>query len=434
MVAQMGLDSVDDLFEDVPEAIRLDGLSLPDGMDEMTLTRELHELLSTNRDASRMPNFLGAGIYRHHVPAAVKSIIGRSEFITSYTPYQPEISQGMLQALFEYQSYMAELTAMDCMNCSMYDGSTAVGEAILMSHRISGGDTFLMSRAVSPERKAVARLYAKGAGISVKEVRYDETTGLVDLADLRDRMGPEVCGFYLETPNFFGPIETAWGDIRSNVGDKTLVVGVNPMALALFKPPGEVGADVVVGDAQVFGIPMSLGGPSVGILGCRKEHVRKMPGRLIGMTDDLEGRRSFCMTLQTREQHIRRSKATSNICTNEALMAVAVAAYLACKGRTGLRRTALKNVENMRALSEGIDALDGYEAPAFDSVHFNEFAVRSDAPTEDIDKRLVERGIQGGWPLEKAFPELKGVSLYATTEMHTKADYDRLIQTLEEIR
>ena len=267
---------------------------------------------------------------------------------------------------------------------------------MLMSHRISGGDRFLMSSAVSPERKAVARLYAGGADIGIEEVGHDAETGLVDLEDLERKMGESVSGFYFETPNFLGPIETAWEEIRSTVGDRTLVIGVNPMALALLKPPGEMGADIVVGDAQVFGVPMSLGGPSIGIFGCRKEHVRKMPGRIIGMTEDADGMRSFCMTLQTREQHIRRSKATSNICTNEALAAVAVAAYLACVGRNGLRSIAADNVRKMRALSSRIDALDGYDAPIFDSIHFNEFVVRSERPAGSVRNALLDKGIHGG--------------------------------------
>ncbi len=434
MMAQLGIDSVDELFKDIPEKVRISGLELPDGVDELRLVREMEALLRSNRPATKWLSFLGAGVYHHFIPAAVKSIVSRSEFITSYTPYQPEISQGMLQALFEYQSFMAELTGVDYMNCSMYDASTAVGEAVLMSHRIAGGDRFLMCRAVSPERREVAELYARGAGIDIAEVQFNRDDGQVDISDLQSQMDENVIGFYFETPNFLGPFETRWKEIRDALGDRVMVVGTNPLALALAKPPGEMGADIVVGDAQVFGVPMSLGGPSIGVFGCRAEHVRKMPGRLIGMTEDAEGSRSYCMTLQTREQHIRRSKATSNICTNEALIAVAVAAHLALVGRSGLRRIAAKNIENMRSLSKKIDAVDGFEVPVFDAPHFNEFVVRSEKPAEEISRHLLERVIHGGLPLQTWYPELPNCALLATTEMHTPEDHDRLIAALEELR
>ena len=434
MLREMGLRSVEELFADVPKEIRTGGLKLPEGMSELELRRELGTMLSSNRTSSARPCFLGAGVYNHFIPAAVKAVVSRSEFVTAYTPYQPEISQGMLQSLFEYQSYMAELTAMDVVNCSMYDASTALGEAVLMANRISGGDKFLISRAVSPEKKAVAALYARGAGIKIIEVAYEPTTGLVDLSDLKSRLTEGVSGFYFETPNFLGPIETRCSEIREVLGNRTMVVGVNPMALALLKPPGEMGADIVIGDAQVFGTPMNLGGPMIGIFGCKSDHVRKMPGRLIGMTTDLEGRRSFCMTLQTREQHIRRSKATSNICTNEALLAVTAAAYLAVVGRSGLRQIAAKNVENMKSLTSRIGAVKGFKAPHFKAPHFNEFVVKSDIPAARLHDELLMRGIQGGWVLEGAFPELKHGTLYATTEMHTRQDHDRLLTVLEALR
>jgi glycine dehydrogenase subunit 1 len=377
MLQYLKLKSVSELFVDIPREVRIDGLRLPDGLSELELKRDLEALMSSNIPASSQPTFLGAGVYHHFIPAAVRAIVSRSEFLTSYTPYQPEISQGMLQSLFEYQSFMAELTGMDVINSSMYDSSTALGEAVLMSHRISGGSRFLVSRATSPEKKLVAKTYARGADIAVDEVNYDPTTGLVDLFDLKVKMKDDVAGFYFENPNFFGPIESQAEEIRAVVGSKTLVAGVNPMSLALLRPPGDVGADIVIGDAQVFGTPMNLGGPMIGIFGCKSEHVRKMPGRLIGMTSDIEGKRAYCMTLQTREQHIRRSKATSNICTNEALLALAAAAYLALVGRSGLRKIAARNVENMHALSKRINETKGLRAPHFKSAHFNEFTRNS---------------------------------------------------------
>jgi len=434
MLQYLRIRSVDELFSDIPKDVRTKGLGLSDGMSELDLTRELEALLSKNRSADQMPTFLGAGIYNHFIPAAVKTIVSRSEFITAYTPYQPEISQGMLQSLFEYQSFMAELTGMDVVNSSMYDASTALGEAVLMSHRISGGTRFLVSRTVSPERKAVAKTYAKGADIVLEDVAYDGRMGTVDLADLERKMSDSVAGFYYETPNFLGPFETGWEEIRRIVGSKTLVIGVNPMALALVRPPSEMGADIVVGDAQVFGTPMSLGGPTIGLFGCRAEHVRKMPGRIIGMTTDIEGRPSYCMTLQTREQHIRRSKATSNICTNEALLALAAAAYLSIVGRSGLREIARRNVENMRDLSARIARIDGFKAPRFEGPHFNEFVVTSELPAREVHEGLLRKGVHGGYVLERAFPELGHAALYCTTEMHTRSDHDRLVAALEGLR
>jgi glycine dehydrogenase subunit 1 len=434
MLRSLGLKSVDDLFTDIPKEVRTDSLKIPDGKPEIDLRRDLEEMMAVNKSSAAMPSFLGAGIYDHFIPAAVRMIISRSEFITSYTPYQPEISQGMLQSLFEYQSFMAELTAMDVVNSSMYDSATALGEAVLMAHRISGGDRFLISRAISPEKKAVAKLYAKGADIKLVEVGYDQANGLVDLSDLKSKMGDTVAGFFFDTPNFFGAIETQWEEVRRIVGAKTLIVGVNPMSLALLRPPGEMGADIVIGDAQVFGTPMSLGGPTIGMFGCKIEHVRKMPGRLIGMTTDIEGRTAFCMTLQTREQHIRRSKATSNICSNEALLALAAAAYLSVVGKSGLREIARRNVENMRSLSSRIGALKGFKSPRFKSAHFNEFVVSSETDSEKIHRGLLSRGLHGGFVLDQAFPELGHSTLYCTTETHSRQDHDKLISALEAIR
>jgi glycine dehydrogenase subunit 1 len=434
MLQEMGLKSVEDLFADIPTEVRSGGLRLPDGMNELDVRRELEAMMAVNRTASQRPSFLGAGIYHHFIPAAVRTITMRSEFITAYTPYQPEISQGMLQSLFEYQSFMAELTAMDVVNSSMYDASTALGEAALMSARISPGDTFLVSRAVSPERKAVAELYAKGADITIEEVAFDPVTGTVDLQDLRSKLTDKACGFYFETPNFFGVLEPHWKEIREIVGKRSLVIGTNPMALALIRPPGEMGADIAIGEAQVFGSPMSFGGPLLGLFGCRTEHVRKMPGRIIGMTNDLDGRRAFCMTLATREQHIRRSKATSNICSNEALMAVGAAAYLAVMGRSGLREIAARNVKNARALASRISGVKGFRAPHFKGAHFNEFVVTSDRPADDVHRHLISKDIQGGLPLGGMFPELGHASLYCTTEMHTTKDHDALVSALEASR
>ena len=434
MLSKLGLASIEDLFDDVPKDVRTKGLHLPDGVDEIRLYRGLRELLRPNKPVSDWLSFLGAGVYYHHTPAAVKTITSRSEFSTSYTPYQSEISQGMLQALFEYQSFMVELTGMDIVNSSMYDSSTALGEAVLMSHRMSGGSIFLSSRAVSPEKLSVAQLYAKGADVTVDTVDYDQESGLIDTNDLESKVTDDVAGFYYETPNFFGVLESEWKAVREILSDKPVVIGVNPLSLAVMMPPGEMGADIVVGDAQPLGVSMSLGGPSIGVFGCRAEHLRKMPGRIIGMTEDVEGTRSFCMTLQTREQHIRRSRATSNICTNEALLAVAVAAHMGLLGRSGLRKTALKNLSNMKELAAGIDSLDGFSAPVFNSPHFNEFVLSSPVGVDRLNEHLMTKKIHGGLAIERWFPELKDCALVTTTEMHTSEDHQRLIDTMGAVR
>ncbi|UCE81247.1 MAG: aminomethyl-transferring glycine dehydrogenase subunit GcvPA [Methanobacteriota archaeon] len=430
MMSVLGIASVEELFEDIPKKVRTSGLKLPDRVEEADLARALRDMLASNKPVTEWLSFLGAGVYFHHIPAAVRSIVSRSEFLTSYTPYQSEVSQGMLQALFEYQSFIAELTGVDVVNSSMYDASTALGEGVLMSHRISGGTRFLSSKAVNPEKLSVARLYAKGANMEVATVDYDENSGTVDLDDLASKMTDDVSGFYFETPNVFGVFETCWKEIREIVGEKTLIIGANPLALAIVRSPGEMGADIVIGDAQVLGVPMNLGGPSIGVFGCRADHIRKMPGRLIGMTEDAEGTRSFCMTLQTREQHIRRSRATSNICTNQALLAVAVAAHLALLGREGLRTVAMKNLVNMKSLSSEIDSLDGYTAPVFGAPHFNEFVMRSPVSIDRLNEILRKEKIHGGYAIGEWFPELKDCALVTTTEMHTSNDHRRFIEAL----
>jgi len=431
LLEALGLRSVEELFADIPRPVRVERLDLPPGRSELEMRREFQALLGRNRPVSDHLSFLGAGLYQHFIPAAVKTIVGRSEFYSSYTPYQPEISQGMLQALFEYQSLIAELTGLEAVNSSMYDGATAAGEAALMAARISGGDRFLVSRAVSPERRGVLQTYARGPGLRVEEVAYDPQTGEVELDSLRSLLGPDVAGFYFETPNFFGVLDRRGPEIRSMLGQIPLVAGVNPLALALVQPPGEFGADIVVGEGQPLGLPLNMGGPHVGIFACRQEHVRKMPGRVIGLTADREGRRAFCMTLQTREQHIRRSKATSNICTNEALLAVAIAAHLALLGGSGLRRIAAINIAQARSLAARLAALRGVKAPLFDAPHFNEFVARFPRSPEEINRGLLAADIQGGYSLERAFPELGSSMLLATTEVHTEADHLRLVETLE---
>jgi len=433
MLAELGLDDVDQLFEDIPKEVRTNGLKMPQGISEAEVLREVRGVLSRNLSVDDHPCFLGAGIYNHFVPAAVRSIVSRSEFLTSYTPYQPEISQGMLQALFEYQSYIASLTGLDAVNSSNYDASTALGEAATMCMRLNERKRFLIPEAMNWEKKSVLRNYAKGPGIEVVEYSYEPYTGELDLDDLRSKVTPETSGIYIEVPNFFGVIDSQAPIIKQEFPEVALVVGANPISLGVLKAPGDYGADICIGEGQVLGVPMNFGGPLLGVFACRQEHVRKMPGRVIGMTRDADGEKAFCMTLQTREQHIRRSKATSNICTNEALMAVAAAAYLSILGKEGLENLAKVNISRARKLQKMIAQLEDFDSPFFDAYHFNEFVISTPVRPEKLNKLLLRNGIIGGLPLHGHLRQLEDHMLICTTELHSDQDYERLVAVLQEV-
>lgn len=433
MLQALGLGSADELFADIPQKVRTQGLDLPRGLSESDVVRRATEILKKNRSAEDMPTFLGAGVYDHFVPASVRAIAQRSEFYTAYTPYQSELSQGLLQALWEYQSYVAELTGMDAANTSMYDGSTALGEAGLMAARLTGKREIVIPRAIHWERKAVLRSYGVGAGLAVREVDYEAETGQLDLAKLRAAVSDATAAVYLENPNFFGVFEEAVDEVRK-IAPRILIVGANPLALAVTRPPGDYGADIVIGEGQPMGNAVNFGGPLLGLFACRREHLRKMPGRVIGLTRDARGHRAFCMTLQTREQHIRREKAMSNICTNETLMAVASAAHLAVLGSNGLRRTAVENIRRAKALAARIDKIPGYRAPIFRSRHFNEFVIRGKAPYRRVHEALLKAGLHGGLEVSRHFRELGNAALFTTTEVHTERDYARLEDMLRAVK
>lgn len=432
MLAALGLEDVGPLFADIPEELRLMGLPLDKGRSEMEVVRSLTQTLQKNSTCADLPSFLGCGIYRHFMPAAVRSIVMRSEFITSYTPYQAEISQGMLQALFEYQSMISKLTGMDVANSSNYDLSTALGEAALMAYRIRPGNRFLIPEAMSWERKSVLRNYTKGLGLELTEYSYDPYTGDADLADIATKVNAETIGIYAELPNLFGKIDPGMLHLKMDHPELVLVAGVDPISLGLLTPPGDYGADIAIGEGQGMGAGMNFGGPLLGVFATRMEHVRRMPGRLIGMTRDVAGERAFCMTLQTREQHIRRAKATSNICTNEALMAITACVYLAVVGGQGLKDIARMNMENCRALRRRIEELEMFQL-TFEGIHFNEFALRCPIRPEKLNHLLLKHGLIGGVPLGEHVPRLHEHMLLATTEMHSGADHDRLVAALKEV-
>jgi glycine dehydrogenase subunit 1 len=429
MLRALGVPSVDALFADIPAKVRVDGLPLPEGLSEADVAAKVAGILRANRVGEDLPTFLGAGLYDHYVPAAVRAIASRSEFYTAYTPYQAEMSQGILQALFEYQSMVCELTGMDAANTSMYDGSTALGEAALMAARVTGKREVVLPRALHWEKRQVLANYGRGAGLRVKEVPFDRRTGKMDLAALKAAVGPDTAAVYLENPNFFGVFEDRVDEIRQ-IAPTLLVVGADPLGLAVTRAPGDYGADIVIGEGQPLGNPVNFGGPLLGVFACREEYIRKMPGRVIGMTRDADGRRAFCMTMQSREQHIRREKAMSNICTNETLLSVASVAYLAVLGADGLRRVAEACIERARELAKRIALVPGFRAPAFAADHFHEFVVQGEAPYARVHESLLRAGVHGGLPLEARFPELGHAALFATTEVHRPEDYDRLVRAL----
>ncbi len=431
MVREMGLKSWEELFSDVPKEVWKDGIDI-EAMDEIALYRYALSLAQKNKTFFDMPNFLGAGIYFHYIPPAVLEIAGRSEFYTSYTPYQAEISQGMLQTLFEYQSVIAELTGMDVANSSMYDASTSLGEAARMAYRINRKKELLVPENLYWEKESVLKNYIYGLGMKIRKYPLNDR-GMIDLDSLNEMISENTAMVYVETPNFFGIIDENVLAIRE-LGDKFIyTVGINPLSLAVLKPPGEYEADIVIGEGQILGNPISFGGPLLGIFATRKKYVRKMPGRLIGETVDKEGKRAFVMTLQTREQHIRRDKATSNICSNEALCAVLSVAFVAYYGANGLKELAKKNMDNAKMLMNKLRNA-GFKAPIFNAPHFNEFLVKLPRNPHEIAKEIISRGVHGGLPLNRGcFRNVPDSMLLATTEMHTEDDMDKFVSALKEV-
>ncbi len=429
------IKKIDELFSDIPEDVRIDKLDIPDGMDEHSLRILARNIMRKNITAFDMPIFLGAGVYNHYIPSSVFAIISRSEFITSYTPYQPEISQGMLQTLFEYQSYIAELTGMDVANSSMYDFSTALGEAGRMAYAINEKKEILVPKNMLWEKKSVLWNYVKGLGMKIVEYPYDLKNGKVDLEKLKSLINENTAAVYAENPNFFGIIDDNILKIRE-MGKFVFIVGVNPISLGLLKPPVDYGADIVIGEGQILGNAMNFGGPLLGIFATKMEYLRKMPGRLIGMSRDKNGKRAFVMTFQTREQHIRRAKATSNICSNEALCAVASSAYLSVLGKSGLEKVAETNMKRARYAMEKITAINGYKL-AFNSPFFNEFLIKLPKDEIQIHNHLLSKGIHGGYLLNTfsrgSYPEIGNGMIFNVTEVHTDEQIDMLVDALKEV-
>ncbi|MBD3921255.1 aminomethyl-transferring glycine dehydrogenase subunit GcvPA [Paenibacillus sp. PR3] len=435
MLQTVGAASIDELFRDIPDAVRYRGtLPVSAQLDEPALWAHLRELAERNTDVSRCISFLGAGLYDHHIPAVIGHLISRSEFYTAYTPYQPEISQGELQAIFEFQSYICELTAMPVANASMYDGATALAEAGLLAAGAVRRKRLVVSRGVHPEARQLLATTARGIGLEIIEVDYIAANGSTNLELLEQTLNDQTAAVIIQSPNFFGCIERI-ADIATlaQAQGALLAVSVNPLSLGLLEPPGRLGADIVVGDAQPLGIPQSFGGPTCGFFAVAEPLMRRMPGRIVGQTVDRSGKRGFVLTLQAREQHIRREKATSNICSNQALLALCAAVYLSVMGKQGIQEAALLNARKAHFAASAAASVPGYSMPMA-APFFNEFVLRlpDKLSYAALSERLWSDGILAGYDLEQSYPELAGHMLLAVTEKRTRADIDRLLARLEE--
>ncbi len=420
MLGVIGVASAEELFADIPAAARIDGLDLPPALSEPELVAALEELAAENTPAGSLACLRGGGVRRRFVPAVVDAVIRRGEFLTSYTPYQAEVSQGTLQTVFEFQSLVCALTGMDVANAGMYDGASALAEACLMACRITGRDRVAIGEAVNPRYERVIHTYLRFRGIEVDRIEASGE-GLTE---------GHAC-FALQTPDYFGRIVLVdeGPSKRCREAGALLIVSADPMSLALLRPPSDFGADVVVGEGQSLGLPLSFGGPYVGLFGARQAHVRQMPGRIVGEAQDIEGRRGFVLTLQAREQHIRRERASSNICTSQQLAALAVTAYLACLGKSGLRQVASLCYDRAHYAAAGIGGLAGYSLAYPEAPFFDEFVVRCPKPVAETNQALRLRGILGGIDVSEGDePRM----LVCVSETNNREEIDRLLEALRE--
>jgi len=435
MLAAIGVKSTEELFRDVPKKHRFPKLDLPPALTEMEAAAELEELAASNENLrGDLVSFLGAGAYNHYIPSVVDHILRRGEFYTAYTPYQPEISQGTLQAIFEYQSLMCALTGMEVSNASHYDGATAVAEAVSMAYaQFRGKRTkVVISPAVHPQYRETLRTYAQGMGLQLtgddpSDVLISNLDSLISLIDANTAL------VIVQYPDFFGRIYDYTSLIEAAHAQGTLVcVAANPTALALLKTPGEMGADIVVGEGQPLGIPLAYGGPYLGFFTTRKQYIHKMAGRLVGETIDNRGQRAYVLTLTAREQHIKRERATSNICSNQGLMALAAAVYLSLVGKRGLRQVAELCYQRAHYAADQLGKIKGYGLQ-FPAPFFHEFVLRCPQPAAEINEHLLEHGILGGYDLGQDYPALNNLLLIAVTEMNSKEEIDALVEVLSEV-
>ncbi|MDF2675791.1 MAG: gcvPA [Bacillota bacterium] len=427
MLKEIGVSDIKALFSSVPDSVHLDRkLNLPVALSEMELIKNLKSLSKTNYNTDDYTCFLGAGAYDHFIPSAVGELLSRQEFYTAYTPYQPEISQGTLQVIFEYQSMICELTGMHVANASMYDGATAMTEAAIMAVESTKRKEILVAKAVNPEDRKVLNTYAKFRDIVITEVDYKN--GQIDVDDLQSKLNSNVAALIVQSPNFFGIVENieAFNDLIHN-NKSLLIVSADPISLALLKSPGELGADIAVGDGQSLGNPLNYGGPYLGYLAVTEKLMRKMPGRIVGQTTDKDGNRGFVLTLQTREQHIRREKATSNICSNQALNALTATIYLTLLGKEGLNEVAEQCLQKSHyAYNELIKT--GKFSEVFSAPFFKEFVLISEQPVSELNNKLLQNNVIGGYDVQKKYTELKNGYLVAVTEKRSKEEIDYLCE------
>lgn len=432
MLATIGVDSTEELFADIPEQIRFRGsLNLKKPANEAQLKKELADMANKNVNLKTHASFLGAGVYDHYIPSVVDHVISRSEFYTAYTPYQPEISQGELQAIFEFQTMISELTGLPVANSSMYDGGTSLAEAVNLSAAHTKRKKILVSKAVHPESRAVIESYARGPELEIVEIDCED--GYTNLQQLAGAIDEDTASVVVQYPNFFGQIEPL-EKINELVKSQTktmLITSSNPLALGYLTPPGEFGADIVVGDTQVFGIPAQFGGPHCGYFATTDKLMRKVPGRLVGQTVDEDGVRGFVLTLQAREQHIRRDKATSNICSNQALNALASSVAMSSIGKHGLRKMAVLNMKKARYMKQKLKET-GLRV-VHEGMFFNELVVDIGSNVSEINKQLLNKGFIGGYDLGENYPELKDHMLIAVTESRTKEEIDIFVKELGDL-
>ena len=430
MLKACNVGSIDDLFSDIPDDLKLNrDLNLDESKSELEVSEIITKMADKNIDD--LTCFLGAGAYDHYIPSLIKSITSRSEFYTAYTPYQAEISQGTLQSIFEFQSMIAEITKMDIANASMYDGATAAVEACIMAVGKTRRNKIVVPKTVHPETRQILKTYLQFKDVEVVEVDYDREYGTTDLNKLKEVVGEETACILVQNPNFFGVIEDV-DEIGSIARDNKAmyVMSVNPITLSILKSPGEVGADIAVGDAQPLGNSLNFGGPYVGFLAIKSGLIRKMPGRVVGQTVDADGKRCYALTLQTREQHVRREKATSNICSNQGLNALIASIYLATMGKKGYQEVAMQNMQKSHYAYKKFDESKNFE-PVFKGKFFNEFVVKSPMSVDELNEKLLENKILGGYDLGKDYEELKGCVLMCVTEKRTAKEIDNLVNLME---
>lgn len=432
MLEKMGVNNFEELINAIPEPLRTKKeLKLPKGLSEFELKNLLKGMSEENKSSDDLISFLGGGAYDHFIPSVVNHILLRSEFYTAYTPYQPEVSQGTLQSIYEYQSLICQLTEMEVANASMYDGASAVAEAALLSLAETGRNEILVSASLNPNYHKVLCTYCERGGIKIRKMELND--GITDLEFLDKKLSPKTAGFILQSPNFFGLIENV-AEIERKVHSvgALLIMVCDPISLAILKTPGEYGADIAVGEGQPLGNSLNYGGPYLGFFTCKKSLIRRMPGRIVGATVDSKGRRGYVLVLQTREQHIRRDKATSNICTNEALCALAATIYLSLLGKNGLRKVAELCLQKSHYVAERISQLDGFKLK-FQKPFFKEFVIDTPIPAKRVIKLLQKKNILAGIDLSSFDRKLRNCLLVSVTEKRTKKEIDLLIENLRNI-